>query len=362
MSGPAAPRAFKPDWEAFRDCILRRGTPSRAHFAEFGIDWEIQNEIGKRLDLFEGLDRSDPYFAYKYEIAIQRALGYDYVHCGLGGIGFEVNRKGVKDTAALGREGGRYYVDEQKGPVTNWEEFEKYPWPKREGFTTRGLEWYERNLPDDMCVVAVQLGHFFENISFLLGYETMCDALQDNYGLLQAIARKLEELYAEVARVLVQFKRVQFVWGSDDMGYRGGLLLAPRYLRELVLPGHRMIAEIVHDAGKIYLHHNCGKLDLIMKDLIDDVKIDGKHSFEDNIERVEEAKSRYGDKVALLGGIDVDFLCRAGKEKIRGRVRETLRSCQPGGGFALGSGNTVANYVPVDNFLAMLDEGRKFSA
>jgi uroporphyrinogen decarboxylase len=45
---------------------------------------------------------------------------------------------------------------------------------------------------------------------------------------------------------------------------------------------------------------------------------------------------------------------------VRRRVRETLKVCQPGGGFALGTGNTVANYVPVDNYLAMLDEGRKF--
>lgn len=359
---PAGTPAPKPDWEAFRDCVLRRGTPRRAHFAEFGIDWEIQNELGNRLGLFEGLDRSDPHFAYKFEIAIQRSLGYDYVHCGLGGIAIEANRKGVTDTAALSRQGGRYYVDEQRGPVTNWEEFEKYPWPEPAGFVTRGLEWYEKNLPDDMCVTAVGLGHFFENISFLLGYETMCDVLQDNYELLCAIARRMEGLYSQVAKVLVQFKRVQFVWGSDDMGYRGGLLLAPRYLRELVLPGHKMIAEIVHAAGKIYLHHNCGKLDLIMDDLIEDVKIDGKHSFEDNIERVEDAKAKYGNKIGLLGGIDVDFLCRAEEKMIRDRVRETLRRCQPGGGFALGSGNTVANYVPVNNYLAMLDEGRKFPA
>jgi len=43
------------------------------------------------------------------------------------------------------------------------------------------------------------------------------------------------------------------------------------------------------------------------------------------------------------------------------RVRETLAVCQPGGGYCLGTGNSVANYVPVENYLAMLDEGRKFA-
>ena len=97
-----------------------------------------------------------------------------------------------------------------------------------------------------------------------------------------------------------------------------------------------------------------------MPDLLDDVRIDGKHSFEDTIEKVTDAKERYGDRVALLGGIDVDFLCRASEDEIRKRVRNTLDKCMPGGGYCLGSGNTVANYVPLDNYLAMLDEGRQW--
>jgi uroporphyrinogen decarboxylase len=99
-----------------------------------------------------------------------------------------------------------------------------------------------------------------------------------------------------------------------------------------------------------------------MADLTDLVQIDGKHSFEDTIEDVREVKQTYGKKIALLGGLDVDFLCRADEQTIRQRVRDTLDVCQPGGGYCLGTGNTVANYIPVDNYLAMLDEGRLYGA
>jgi uroporphyrinogen decarboxylase len=34
----------------------------------------------------------------------------------------------------------------------------------------------------------------------------------------------------------------------------------------------------------------------------------------------------------------------------------------PGGGYCLGSGNSVANYIPLDNYLAMVDEGWRWSA
>jgi hypothetical protein len=57
---------------------------------------------------------------------------------------------------------------------------------------------------------------------------------------------------------------------------------------------------------------------------------------------------------------DVDFICRSDEASIRARVRDTLDKCLPGGGYCLGTGNSVTNYIPVDNYLAMIDEGRLY--
>ena len=73
------------------------------------------------------------------------------------------------------------------------------------------------------------------------------------------------------------------------------------------------------------------------------------------------AKRRWGGRLSLIGGIDMDLLCRSTEADVRRRVRETLDICLPGGGYCLGTGNTVANYVPLDNYLAMLDEGRRYA-
>jgi len=59
-------------------------------------------------------------------------------------------------------------------------------------------------------------------------------------------------------------------------------------------------------------------------------------------------------------GIDLDFLCRADEAAVRARVRDTLEKCMPGGGYCLGTGNSVANYISIPNYLAMLDEGRRY--
>ena len=100
----------------------------------------------------------------------------------------------------------------------------------------------------------------------------------------------------------------------------------------------------------------------LMDDLLDDVRIDAKHSFEDKILPVEEAYRRWGDRIALMGGVDMDLLGRGTEDEVRRRTRQILEVCAARGtGYGLGSGNTAANYVPRQNYFAMLDEGRRWN-
>ena len=351
-----------PDWRGLYDCIMREGAPERVHHIELFVDWEIEEAICERYGVLEGLDREAPDFMMQRRVAVQRFLGYDYVRQGLDDLPMPLKRTTTGDTAELARDEGRAYMEEHEGPITNWEEFEAYPWPDPEAATTHALEWYQENLPEDMCIIGSGgFAHFAEHLSWLMGYETLCYALYDQRDLVKAISDRLMEIYRVSIQRMLEFDRVEIVWGSDDMGFKTATLISPDDLREFVLPGHKEMARISHEAGRPYLLHSCGNLTAIMEDLIEDVQIDARHSFEDTIEPVTEAYERYGGRIAILGGIDVDFLCRADEEQIRARVRDTLQQCFPGGGYCLGSGNSVANYVPVDNYLAMLDEGRKFN-
>ena len=362
MSSELLSVSVDPNWEGLVDCIMRKGTPDRVHFIELFLDSEVQQAIAERYGLLDGLDPDGEFFVNERMIRVQRFLGYDFVRCGLDDVLLPVPRIVVEDTADLAHESGRHYADEHEGPIMAWEDLNAYEWPDPAQCPTTSLEWYSENLPDDMCIIGRGLSHYAENLSGLMGYETLCYALFDQRDLVAAIADRLFEFYKVVLARILEFDRVKIIWGSDDMGFKNGPLISPDDLREFVLPGHKLMAEMSHAAGRPYLLHSCGKLDTIMPDLIDDVGIDAKHSFEDTIESVIDRKREVGDRIALLGGIDVDFLCRASEDANRARVRETLEVCQPGGGYCLGSGNSVANYIPLDNFLVMIDEGRRWFA
>ena len=70
---------------------------------------------------------------------------------------------------------------------------------------------------------------------------------------------------------------------------------------------------------------------------------------------VEEAYEQYHDRIAILGGIDVDFVCRSTPEEVYARSRAMLERSASRGGYALGTGNSVPEYIPYENFIAMID-------
>jgi len=91
-----------------------------------------------------------------------------------------------------------------------------------------------------------------------------------------------------------------------------------------------------------------------MDDIIDVMGYDGKHSFEDAILPVEESYDRWHKRIAILGGIDVNFIIQNSEGAIKTRCRAMLKRAESGGAYALGTGNSVPEYIPQDHFIALL--------
>jgi len=340
--------AAEPDF-ARLETILRRGTPDRVPFVELIIDQPVLVAIR------EAPFSEDPAQRWNQLAEAWRRLGYDYLPVGLEA---PLPRRDLyaRDTAVLS-QGDRMWINENTGVIESWEDFERYPWPRPEGLDYSALEHAAKALPEGMRLIAQGPGGVLENVMWLMGYAPMSYAMADDPTLVEAMFARVGELLLHAFRNAAAHEAVGALWLGDDMGFKTQPMISPEALRRYVFPWQRRIAEIAHAAGKPFLLHACGNLETVMDDLIDYVKIDGKHSFEDVIMTVPEAKRRWGNRVAVLGGVDMDLLSRGTPDKVRARTREVLEECMPGGGFGLGSGNTVANYVPLENYFALLEEG-----
>jgi uroporphyrinogen decarboxylase len=52
--------------------------------------------------------------------------------------------------------------------------------------------------------------------------------------------------------------------------------------------------------------------------------------------------------------MDVDFVCRSSPDAVYERSKAMLKLTATRGGYALGTGNSVPEYVPQENYFAML--------
>ena len=337
-----------PDFGRFRK-MLARETPDRVPFIELFLDEEVMVAVREAPLAREPAQRWQ-------EIAeLFLRLGYDYVPAAVD-LAFPYQSLSAADTAALPRA-QRTWVDERHGAIENWSDFQRYPWPEPGEQTYAPLDHAARALPEGMKLIPHGPGGVLENVMWLMGYEPMSYAMADQPDLVAAMFERVGTILVKVFDSIASHDAVGAVFLGDDMGFKTQPMISPEALRRYVFPCQRKIAEAVHAHAKPLLLHACGNLESVMEDLIDNVGIDAKHSFEDVILPVAEAKKKWGNRIAILGGMDMDFLTRAEPGAVRARTREVLEACMPGGGYALGSGNTVANYVPVRNYLAMLEEG-----
>ncbi|HPI73002.1 MAG TPA: uroporphyrinogen decarboxylase family protein, partial [bacterium] len=70
---------------------------------------------------------------------------------------------------------------------------------------------------------------------------------------------------------------------------------------------------------------------------------------------IVEVKQRYGDRLALIGNVDVDLLARGTADAVAAETKRLIGALGPGGGYCVGSGNTIPNYVRPENYRAMLE-------
>jgi len=337
----------RPDWEGMLRNLRREGTPDRVYYFEHGIADNILDALDARFEISRALDPTDSDYAYRRVLAIHRFLGLEL---------FRVFPLGAR-MSVLRKHGE--WADEHQGPIGSWEYFERYDWPRPEDADLSVLEYYEANLPEDMR--AFQVLDVWEVVRELFGFETFCYKLYEEPGLVEAVVERVGGFAETMTRALCDFECLGVVYLADDLGYKTSTMISPDDIRRLILPWHKRIADLSHEHGKIVFFHCCGQMYELIDDYIDDVKIDAKHSFEENVLPVTEVKRRYGERLSLLGGIDVDLLARGNEESIRAKTREVLDVCMPGGGYFLGSGNWVSEYIPVGNYLFMLDEARRYA-
>ena len=324
--------------------VLRREKPSRPTLFEYFLNGPFYEKLTDKTLGVEGRDWKwgsvNPIVTEAFKIA-----GYDYVTVLGSAMKFEAGVVEKKATISLNAG----------GVICDRESFEAYNWPDADAFDYSGLETAADLLPAGMKLIVYGPCGVLENTISLVGFERLRMLLADDADLAKdifdAVGRRLLRYY----QICAGFDTVGALIANDDWGFKTATMLSPVDLRRYVFGWYKKIVDVIHKAGKPVILHSCGNLEMVLDDIIDDMKCDAKHSFEDVIIPVEQAYEKWSGRIAILGGIDVDFMCRSTPEQIKRRCEAMLTKTAMRGGYALGTGNSVPEYVPYENYIAMID-------
>jgi uroporphyrinogen decarboxylase len=354
--------SIKPNFDRLLK-VVRREQPDRVPLYEHIVDSYIMEAILKKptppmshpKDPYKAKKR---YMAFIYEFF--KGLGYDYVPLEIGLRLFRLNSQVSTRKEPLGRE-SRGWVDDSRATIANKEEFEEYPWPAaEEAIDFELLKAAKEMLPEGMKLVSGVAGGVYEHTIQLIGMKQFSRSLRKDTGFLRQMFDTVGKLIGDVDKIIAEEDHVGILRMGDDLGFKTATMLSPKHLREYVFPWQKYAVDIAHKQDKPFILHSCGNIKEVIDDLIDYVGIDAWHSFQDIILPVPKAKEKFGERVAILGGVDLDILSRVSLEECKIYCKDVLAKCMPNGGYAFGSGNSIPNYVKLDNYLAMLDIGKKF--
>jgi uroporphyrinogen decarboxylase len=345
-----------PNFGRVRRAMFRQGEGDRVPLFEMSVHGHHKAAILGR-----------PIQGLQDEVDFWRAAGYDFVsiRAGVRSVvrGYHPAVKAWRATHGEARGAGGW-VAEEAALIHDRYDFAEFPWPTPEALG--GYPDYEdldaylatlaRLLPAGMKVL-VQLGYVFMGAWQILGFENYCLKLADDPGLVRDLHDWLGSSQFAVLEILLRHDCLGTVWLPDDLCYNAGPVVAPGAFHRYVYPWYERIVARCHQADIPVGLHSDGDLGRILPDLVA-CGFDAIHPFEPPMNDIVAAKRQWGHRIAVAGGIDLkETLCQGTPASVEAEVRRQVAALAPGGGWLLGSSNSIPDFVPVENYRALLAAG-----
>ena len=349
------PNGLRPEWERVRRAILCQGEADWVPFMELGL-----SRVHKRRVL------GRPVHTLADDLDVSKMLGLPalVINVGLQTHGAVLDAMAATNVGPAdsigGREGDvgwlkgaeRRWAQGTVGVIRSEADLEAFPWPTPDDLDFGIFDEAERLLPDNFRVI-VALGKVFNLGWWLMGFDTYAFALVDQPALVERLHAKIAEIQGWVVERALTYRCTGMVWHADDIAYRTGLMVSPEVLRQHIFPAYRRFNEWCRERQVPVVYHSDGKVDTMMDDIID-AGFDAFNPIEPVAMDIRALKKRIAGRLGLIGNVDLSYtLTRGTPQEVDAEVRALMRDVAPGGGYALASANSIPEYVPWENFVAM---------
>ncbi len=214
----------------------------------------------------------------------------------------------------------------------------------------KSAEEFCANKDDYAAALQIRLGIGSTLIS--MGLDGFAYAMADDPQLVDMVLSTYVDWSIKAVKSLVK-AGFDLVWSFDDVADNNGSLFSPKVYRELVIPHLRRVAQAIKSTGVPWISHSDGDMKPILENWLS-LGMNGIHPIQPDVMDIFSLKEQVGNRVCLVGNIDMAKLCLGTPEEIKAEVSEKLARLGKGGGYIISSSNSLISEMKVENVQMML--------
>jgi len=190
-----------------------------------------------------------------------------------------------------------------------------------------------------------------------MGYDGFAYALADDPQLPVEILKRYIDWTLPVVEALLPLG-FDCVLAGDDMAHKTAPFFSPAWFEDVAVPLLQPLAAAIDVP---WILHCDGNVEPLFPGLFA-LGISGLNPIEPEAMDIFRLKRLYGDRLTLIGNIDINTLALGTPEQVRNEVRDKIGRLAPGGRYVISSSTSIPEYVKPENYRAMLDAIREFAA
>jgi uroporphyrinogen decarboxylase len=343
-----------PDFERVA-VALRCEEPDRVPLGEFLIDPPVKQAfLGRHVG--NSLVRADNYDV-SADVEFWYRAGYDYMHLapnylGLftGGWNLQEGDYSLYDEQPVQKA----WMEEHHGVIRSFKDVERYPWPDPTTVDLSDLLQAINLLPAGMKLTSGTWG-IFETTRSLLGFEGVAFALYDQPGLVESVLERIGDFLFRLLLRVLELPNLGALWFADDLSSVDTYFVNPNWYRRHLFPWMRKFCEAATAKRLPMIYHCDGTMWEVLPDIVE-CGFAAIQPVEPKAMDIVEVKRRYGRSLCLIGNIDLGGCLTMGTpHEVETQVQQRIRELAPGGGYMVGSSNSITSYVPLENYKALIE-------
>ena len=198
----------------------------------------------------------------------------------------------------------------------------------------------------------------FDLMSPMCGHEHLLAGMAADPGWVREMAGLYTTVTIDLLEILFEQEGPpDGLWVWDDLGFKHRPFMSPAMYREILFAAHKRLFDFAHAHKLPVILHSDGLVEPLIPHLIE-AGIDCLQPLEAKAGMdLLKLKKRFGERIALIGGMDARVLVSNDLAQVENELRSRLPEAMAGSGYILQVDHSVPDQVSYETYRHFVEDG-----